>query len=112
MAGQILQFPNNQLEQVVGDLEVDSRIAPELGVFGRVDIMEAVFEANFDFLGIERDVWVVDRVEFFCLPEDKNRVLVDIGGLPHDEEARGAYVVDLSTYKLIKLSDKPLKHFL
>lgn len=112
MTGQILHFPNKELQQLTGDRELDSRVAPSLGVFDRVDIMEAVFEVNFDFLGIRTDVWAVDLVEFFCLPKDPNTVFVDIDALPHDDLARGLYKVDLSTYELIKLSDKPLRHFL
>jgi len=109
----VLEFKSKRHHvELTGDIEEDARVAPPLGLFDRFDIMESVFWVNFEFLNIGDDRDAVDKVEFFCLPKDPNTVLVDIDALPHNAETRGHYKVDLGSYELIKLSDKPLKHFL
>lgn len=89
-----------------------SGVLPPLLGRPAVDVMERVFAVNFDLLGVEYSVEVVDSVHIYIDPRYQDKILADIDNMAHRPEIRGLYCVDLDSYELIKINDEPLKYFL
>lgn len=109
MTATLLQFPD-LIKQRQEENPYSDSLPPLLGL-PRLEVFERVFEENFEFLGIEENRDAADLAEFFIDNRYPEKILVDLGAMPHNPELRGLYHVDLSTFKLIKINDEPLKHF-
>lgn len=107
----VFQFPDRMNRENDGPYSEAALNPPLLGL-PRAEVIDRVFESNFEFLGVdELDNDSIDCIEFFVDSRQPGKVLVDIEAMPHRLEIRGLYYVDLSSFVLVPLSDNPLVHF-
>jgi len=110
MTGQILQFPDLMSRDIWVNPYEEEALSPPLLGLPRMQVFDRTFEANLDFLGLA-DFDVTDFVEFYTDDRHPAKILVDVDDMPHRDNLRGLYYVDLNTFKLISISDEPLVHF-
>jgi hypothetical protein len=103
----VIQFPDKMSDRMTEDSE---GLVPLLGV-PHLDMFAQVVMANEDMFEFLDCMTVAEKVELFLDPKYPATVLADIEDLPGVENAKGLYSVDLTTYRLVKLSDCPLVHF-
>ena len=105
MTAKIFEFPVREPDNFEG------QYLPALMGLPQPELMDRVFEVNFDYLGVQ-DCWsIAESVEFFTDRRYQDRVLVDVDNTPIRPDIRGLYSINLKTFLLEKINDEPLKHF-
>lgn len=107
----VFQFPDLMSKDVWVNPYEEGALSPPLLGLPRMEVIDRVFEFNFEMLGVDDAELDVDCVEFFTDNEYPGKVLVDIDSMPHRPDIRGLYFVDLNCFELRFISDKPLRHF-
>lgn len=103
----VIKFPDRMKTE---DSPYSDGLSPLLGI-PHLDLFGEVIVVNDDLFHNLEAMTTAENVHLFLDPAYPATVLADVGPLPGNEDAKGLYYVDLTTYRLIKLSNCPLVHF-